>query len=70
VTHKGLLVIRSRLEGLAAHLACQNLTETDFQKLRRWLREMAKHAMRNDAKRWLTSNEQWHQLVFRASRNE
>jgi len=65
-----LFVIRSRLEGLAAHLACPHLTETDFRKLKHLLLEMAKHAKRNDAKRWLTTNEQWHQLIFRANGNE
>jgi DNA-binding GntR family transcriptional regulator len=52
-----LFVIRSRLEGLAAHLACPHLTETDFRKLKHLLLEMAKHAKRNDAKRWLTTKE-------------
>jgi DNA-binding GntR family transcriptional regulator len=65
-----LFVIRSRLEGLAAHLACPRLTGTDFQKLKRLLLEMVKHAKRSDAKRWLAANEQWHQLIFRASGNE
>jgi DNA-binding GntR family transcriptional regulator len=65
-----LFMIRSRLEGLAAHLACSRLTETDFRTLKRFQVEMAKHAKRNDAKSWLTSNEQWHHLIIRASGND
>lgn len=65
-----LFIIRSRLEGLAAHLACSHLTEADFRELRRLQAEMGRHAARNEAKRWLVINEQWHQLVFRASCNE
>ena len=65
-----LTVIRSRLEGLAAHLACPHLTKTDFLRLKHLLLEMAKHARRKDAKRWLAANEQWHHLIFRATGNE
>jgi DNA-binding GntR family transcriptional regulator len=65
-----LFAIRSRVEGLAAYLACPHLTEADFQKLRHLQREMATHAKRNDTKSWLTLNEQWHQLVFRMNGNE
>ncbi len=65
-----LIVIRSRLEGLAAYLACPRLSTTDLRTLGRLLLEMAKHAKRKNAKRWLAANEQWHQLIFRASGNE
>ena len=65
-----LFIIRSRLEGLAAHLACSHLTEADLRELRRLQAEMAKHAEHTDAKRWLTTNEHWHQVIFRASGNE
>ena len=65
-----LFIIRSRLEGLAAYLACPHLTEGDFRKLKRLQAEMAKHAKRTDAKRWLTANEHWHQMIFRASGNK
>lgn len=65
-----LFIIRSRLEGLAAHLACPRLTEADFRTLKRLQADMAKHAKHTDAKRWLTANEHWHQVIFRASGNE
>lgn len=65
-----LFIIRSRVEGLAAHLACPHLAEADFRKLRHLQAAMAKHAKRNDATRWFPCNEQWHQRVFRASGNE
>ena len=65
-----LFLIRSRLEGLAAHLACPRLTAADFQKLRRLQGEMTRYAKRVDAKAWLTANEQWHHLIIRATKNE
>lgn len=65
-----LFLIRSRLEGLAAYLASPNLTESDLQRLRGLLHQMSEHARNQNAKRWLAVNEQWHQLVFRATRNE
>ena len=65
-----LFLIRSRLEGLAAHLACPHLTAADFQKLRRLQGEMTRYAKRVDAKAWLTANEQWHHLIIRATKNE
>jgi DNA-binding GntR family transcriptional regulator len=65
-----LFIIRSRLEGLAAHLACPRLTEADLRTLKRLQAGMAKHAKHPDAKRWLTANERWHQTIFRASGNE
>ncbi|HWU36113.1 MAG TPA: GntR family transcriptional regulator, partial [Candidatus Acidoferrum sp.] len=64
-----LFLIRSRLEGLAAHLACPHLTAADFQELRRLQGEMTRYAKRVDAKAWLTANEQWHHLIIRATKN-
>ncbi|MBI2164172.1 MAG: GntR family transcriptional regulator [candidate division NC10 bacterium] len=65
-----LFATRSRLEGLAVHLACRHLTESDLRKFRQYLRDMARYTRAKDAKRWLATNEQWHHLIFRASRNE
>ena len=67
---RDLFTIRSRLEALAAHLACPRLSEADFYTLKRLQGEMAKHGGRHDAKRWLITHEQWHQLIFRASGNQ
>jgi DNA-binding GntR family transcriptional regulator len=65
-----LLVIRSRLEALAAGLACPLLTAADFRTLEGFLTEMATCAHRGDAKQWLTVHEQWHHLIFYAGQNE
>ena len=65
-----LFATRSRLEGLAAYLACCHLTEADLRKMRQYLRDMGRYARAKDPKRWLATNEQWHHLIFRASRNE
>jgi DNA-binding GntR family transcriptional regulator len=65
-----LFVIRSRLEALAAGLACPHLTGADFRKLEGYMTDMVKCAHRGDAKRWLASHEQWHHLIFYAGRNE
>ena len=65
-----LIAIRSRLEGLAAYLACAQLSRTELGKLKRLLLEMAKYAKSKHAKRWLAANEQWHQLIFRTTGNE
>jgi DNA-binding GntR family transcriptional regulator len=67
---KELFLIRSRLEGLAAYLANSQLTDEDICELKRLQREMAKYAKRNDAKNWLTANEQWHHLIIRATGNK
>ena len=65
-----LFIVRSRLEGLAAGLACQHLTQGDLRRLRQLLGQMRKHARTRDVKRWFGCNEQWHQTIFRASANE
>lgn len=65
-----LFATRSRLEGLAVHLACRHLTGSDLRKMRQYFRDMARYTRAKDAKRWLAANEQWHHLIFRASRNE
>ena len=65
-----LFVIRSRLEALAAGLACPHLTAADFRKLEGFLAEMVHCAQRGDAKQWLAIHEQWHHLIFYAGRNE
>jgi len=64
-----LFIIRSRLEALAAHLACPRLTDVELRKLKRLQLEMAEHERRRDVKHWLVTHEQWHQLIFRASGN-
>ncbi len=65
-----LFLVRSRLEGLAAYLACINITKTDLGKLRALLQHMKLLAETGRVKGWLASNEQWHHLIFRASGNE
>ena len=65
-----LFLIRSRLEGLAAYLACTKITTTELEELCSLLHKMKRLADTGNAKGWLTANEQWHHLIFRASSNE
>jgi DNA-binding GntR family transcriptional regulator len=65
-----LFLIRSRLEGLAAFLACANLTKADLGQLRRMLRTMKRAAETVRVKDWLSINEKWHHLIFIASGND
>ena len=62
-----VFVIRSRLEGLAAYLACPHLTEADLKKLRDLVEDMRRSEMANDTKGWARTNEQFHRTIFVAS---
>lgn len=64
-----LFFIRSRLEGLAAFLACQRLTEKELVGLRQLLRTMKRLTDPPDAKGWLVANERWHHLIFSSCGN-
>jgi DNA-binding GntR family transcriptional regulator len=65
-----LFSIRSRLEGLAAFLACSNLTESNLKELRALLQQMKRFAATGNARGWISANEKWHRLIFRASGND
>lgn len=65
-----LFLIRSRLEGLAAFLACQRMTKKHLQALRSSLRKMKRFTASRNAKSWLIANEGWHRVIFAACGND
>jgi len=65
-----LFLIRSRLEGLAAYLACKSFRKSDLKTLRGLLAQMSKLARMKDAANWLKANEKWHHFIFRKSGKE
>jgi DNA-binding GntR family transcriptional regulator len=65
-----LFVIRSRVEALAAFLACMHMSKAEVAQLRQLLHDMRAASETRNIKRWLSNNQQWHHLIYRASRNE
>jgi DNA-binding GntR family transcriptional regulator len=62
-------IVRSRLEALAAHLACHNVSKNDIAALQRILQDLRDHAKANDPKKWVKSNAHFHELILKWSRN-
>jgi DNA-binding GntR family transcriptional regulator len=65
-----LFVIRSRVEALAAYLACLHMRKTELAQLRKLLQEMKTASRARNIQRWLSGNQQWHHLIYQASRND
>ena len=62
-----LFLMRSRLESLAAYLACPHLAETDLQKLRDLVEQMRQSEQTSDTKGWAKANERFHRTIFSAT---
>lgn len=65
-----LFLIRSRVEALAAYLACLHMGREELAQLRGLLRDMKSASKERNIKRWLSDNQQWHHLIYQSSRNE
>ncbi|MFA5027451.1 MAG: GntR family transcriptional regulator [Candidatus Methylomirabilota bacterium] len=65
-----LFLIRSRLEALAAFLACTRMTTENLKELQKLLDKMKRFAGSGDNRGWLSTNELWHHRVFQACGNE
>jgi len=65
-----LFLIRSRLEALAAFLACTRMTAENLDELHKLMGKMERFASAGDNKGWLSANELWHHRVFQACGNE
>ena len=58
------------LEGLCARLSAQRMTQMERQKLRRCDAECHEAAGRNDATRFASLNEEFHQLIYAGAHND
>ncbi len=59
--------ILAMLEGLAARLAADRLTDSDFAEMREALKKMELDSKRNDAKSFRDHHNEFHQIFVRAS---
>ncbi|MDY3817142.1 MAG: GntR family transcriptional regulator [Candidatus Limiplasma sp.] len=66
---KEMLYVRANLEGMAAGLACANMTPDDLQRLRAYQQAMERAVEEDDVKRFSANNEQFHYLIFEKSGN-
>lgn len=64
-----LYEIREVLDGLAARLAAQRITEPELLTLDRLLAQMEQCVARQDAHRWFTAHVAFHDGIFQASGN-
>ncbi|MDN5343968.1 MAG: hypothetical protein PWQ18_79 [Clostridia bacterium] len=62
--------IRSALEALAAGLACERITEEELDELERLLIKVAECAETNDLATLVGVDTQFHDILYRASRND
>ncbi|NLK51976.1 MAG: GntR family transcriptional regulator [Syntrophomonadaceae bacterium] len=62
--------IRAALEGLAAYLAAERITDTEKEELERLLVRKAASVQANDLRSILERDFEFHELIYRASRNE
>ncbi len=62
--------IRSALEALAAGLACERITEEELDELERLLIRVADCAAANDLETMVEVDTQFHDVLYRASRND
>ncbi len=62
--------IRSALESLAAALACERITEEELEELERLLVQVAECAEKNDLETLIQVDTRFHNVLYRASRNE
>lgn len=62
--------IRAALEALAAALACERITEEELEELERLLVKVAECAEKNDLETLIQVDTQFHDVLYRASRND
>lgn len=62
--------IRSALEGLAASLAAQRITEEELDELERCLVEKADAIVTNNIEKLVLVDTKFHETIYKASRNE
>jgi DNA-binding GntR family transcriptional regulator len=62
-------IVRSQLEGLAANLACGQITEAHVATLERALKDMEDCAAAEEPKRWVRANAQFHELIIACCHN-
>ncbi|MEO7940077.1 MAG: GntR family transcriptional regulator [Burkholderiaceae bacterium] len=59
----------AELEGIAVRLACQRITAQELDALKRAHDASQHHAQTDDVDGWQESNLQFHELIYRATRN-
>lgn len=62
--------IRAALEGLAAELAAERITEEELEELERRLHFVALRVEQGDLERLVEADTEFHDLLYRASRNQ
>ena len=62
--------IRAALDGLAAGLAAERITEEELELMERLLVEIAEHIEQRDNQKIVEADEAFHDILYRASRNE
>ena len=62
--------IRAALDGLAAGLAAERITEEELEQLERLLVEISDHIDQHDNEKIVATDEAFHDILYRASRNE
>ena len=62
--------IRAALDGLAAGLAAERITEEELEQLERLLVEISEHIDHHDNEKIVATDEAFHDILYRASRNE
>ncbi len=62
--------IRAALDGLAAGLAAERITEEELEQMERLLVEIADHIEQNNHQKIVEVDEAFHDILYRASRNE
>jgi len=65
-----VLEVRSSLEGLAASLAAERITEEEIDKLKRIVEEFQKKIEEGDNEGLIKLDKEFHDLIFAASRND
>lgn len=62
--------IRASLDGLAAGLAAERITEEELEQMERLLVEIAEHIAQRNNQKIVETDEAFHDILYRASRNE
>ncbi|MDD2496734.1 MAG: GntR family transcriptional regulator [Desulfitobacteriaceae bacterium] len=62
--------VRAALEFLAAGLAAERITDEELEKLERLLIAVAEAAERNDLNQWVQKDTEFHDIIYKASRND
>ncbi|HWR30998.1 MAG TPA: GntR family transcriptional regulator [Negativicutes bacterium] len=62
--------IRAALDGLAAGLAAERITEDELEQMERLLVEIADHIEQHNNQKIVEVDEAFHDILYRASRNE